>query len=158
MVWCTGAVWLPLQSVASQVRVSVKVPGQVPGVVTSLTRFTVAPPQVSEAVGGVKLGVFGHWMVALVPAGPIVGGVVSTTVMVWRTSALWLPLQSVASQVRVSVKVPGQVPGVVTSLTRFTVARPQGTEAVGGVKLGVFGHWMVALAPAAPIVGACVCN
>src|SRR5438876_554579 len=156
MVWCTWALWLPLQSVASQVRVSAKVPGQVPGVVTSLTRFTVAPPQVSEAVGGVKLGVAGHSMVALAPAAPIVGAVVSFTEMVWCTWALWLPLQSVASQVRVSVEVPGQVPGVVTSLTRFTVAPPQVSEAVGGVKLGVFGHWMVALAPAAPIVGAVV--
>src|SRR5437879_10784243 len=118
MVWCTGAVWLPLQSVASQVRVSVKVPGQVPGVVTSLTRFTVALPQVSEAVGGVKLGVAGHWMVALAPAAPIVGAAVSTTAMAWLRVTEWLPLQSVASQVRVSVKVPGQVPGVVTSLTR----------------------------------------
>src|SRR5438270_8644707 len=156
MVWLRVTEWLPLQSVASQVRVSVKVPGQVPGVVTSLTRFTVAPPQVSEAVGGVKLGVFGHWRVALAPAAPIVGAVVSTTVMVWCTWPLWLPLQSVASQVRVWVKVPGQVPGVVTSLTRFTVAPPQVSEAVGGVKLGVFGHWMVALAPAEPIVGAVV--
>src|SRR5207253_5365810 len=118
MVWLRVTEWLPLQSVASQVRVSVKVPGQVPGVVTSLIRFTVAPPQVSEAVGGVKLGVAGHSMVALAPAAPIVGAVVSTTVMVWCTWALWLPLQSVASQVRVSVEVPGQVPGVVTSLTR----------------------------------------
>src|SRR6266702_2614701 len=120
MVWLTVAEWLPLQSVASQARVSVEVPAQVPAVVTSLTRFTVAPPQVSEAVGGVKLGVFGHWMVALAPAAPIVGAVVSITVMVWCTWALWFPLQSVASQVRVSVKIPAQVPGVVTSLTRFT--------------------------------------
>src|SRR6266567_2861617 len=92
-------------------------------------------------------------MVALAPADPIVGAVVSFTVMVWCIWALWLPLQSVASQVRVSAKVPGQVPGVVTSLTRFTVAPPQVSEAVGGVKLGVAGHSMVALAPAAPIVG-----
>src|SRR6266581_2936175 len=156
MVWLRITEWLTLQSVASQVRVSVKVPGQVPGVVTSLTRFTVAPPQVSEAVGGVKLGVFGHWMVASAPADAIVGAVVSTTVMVWCTWALWLPLQSVASQVLVSVLVPAQVPGVVTSLTRFTVAPPQVAEAVGGVKLGVLGHWMVASAPADPIVGAVV--
>ena len=121
----------------------------VPAVVTSLTRFTVAPPQVSEAVGGVKLGVAGHWMVALAPAAPMAGGVVSTTVMVWLRVTEWLPLQSVASQVRVSVEVPGQVPGVVTSLTRFTVAPPQVSEAVGGVNTGEFGHWMVALAPAA---------
>src|SRR5207245_1759839 len=111
MVWLRVAEWLPLQSVASHVRVSVKVPGQVPGVVTSLTRFTVAPPQVSEAVGGVKLGVFGHWMVALAPAAPIVGAVVSITVMVWCTWAVWLPLQSVASQFRVSAKVPGRCVG-----------------------------------------------
>src|SRR6266566_4151508 len=103
LVWRTWALWLPHASVASQVRVSVKVPGQVPGVVTSLTRFTVAPPQVSEAVGGVKLGVAGHWMVALAPAAPIVGGVVSTTVMVWLTLPLELPLQSTAFQVLVSV-------------------------------------------------------
>src|SRR6266704_902463 len=156
MVWCTWALWLPLQSVASQVRVSVKIPGQVPGVVTSLTRFTVAPPQVSEAVGGVNTGVAGHSMVALAPAAPIVGAVVSTTVMVWCTWVLWLPLQSVASQVRISVEAPGHVQGVVTSLTRFTVAAPQVSEAVGGVKLGVAGHSMVALAPADPIVGAVV--
>src|SRR6266567_1358867 len=137
MVWCIWALWLPLQSVASQVRVSAKIPGQVPGVVTSLTRFTVAPPQVSEAVGGVKLGVFGHWMVALAPADPIVGAVVSFTVMVWCTWALWLPLQSVASQVRVSVKVPGQVPGVVTSLTRLTGGPQEGSESVGGVMCGL---------------------
>src|SRR5438876_5642158 len=125
MVWCTWALWLPLQSVASQVRVSVEVPGQVPGVVSSPTRALPISPQVSEAVGGVKLGVAGHSMVALAPAAPIVGAVVSFTEMVWCTWALWLPLQSVASQVRVSVEVPGQVPGVVTSLTRFTVAPPQ---------------------------------
>src|SRR5438445_3387096 len=104
MVWCTWALWLPLQSVASQVRVSVEVPGQVPGVVTSLTRFTVAPPQVSEAVGGVKLGVVGHWMVALAPAAPIVHTAVSKTRIDCLSWPLRLPLQSVASQVRVSVE------------------------------------------------------
>src|SRR5437763_1782478 len=111
MVWLHVADWLPLQSAASQVRVSVKVPAQVPGVVTSLTRFTVAPPQVSEAVGGVKLGVFGHWMVALAPADPSADVLTSTTEIVRLPSPAWLPMQSVASQVRVSVKVPGQVPG-----------------------------------------------
>src|SRR5437667_12155316 len=99
MLYLTVVEWFALPSVASQVRVSVEVLGQVPGVVTSLTRFTVAPPQVSEAVGGVKLGVAGHSMVALAPADPIVGAVASLTVFVWRRCALWLPLQSVASQV-----------------------------------------------------------
>src|SRR5439155_9747594 len=130
--------------------VSVKVPGQVPGVVTSLIRFTVAPPQVSEAVAGVKIGAGGQSIVALAPSAPIVGAVVSTTVMVWCTWALWLPHASVASQVRVSVKDREQVAEVDTSLIRFTVAPPQVSEAVGGVKLGVAGHSMVALAPAAP--------
>src|SRR5437667_10250540 len=95
-------------------------------------------------------------MVGLAPAAPIVGAVVSTTVMVWLRVTEWLPLQSVSSQVRVSLKVPGQVPGVVTSLTRFTVAPPQVSEAVGGVKLGVFGHSLLASLPVEPIVGAVV--
>jgi hypothetical protein len=50
--------------------------------VVSLTVFTVDPPQASDAVGAVKLGVFGHWMVVLAPAAPMVGGVVSITVIV----------------------------------------------------------------------------
>src|SRR5436305_9934160 len=83
--------WLPLQSVASQVRVSVEVPGQVPGVVTSLTRFTVAPPQVSEAVGGVKRGAHGQTPVTFAPPKPTAASVISITVMVWCTWALWLP-------------------------------------------------------------------
>jgi len=43
--------------------------------------FTVAPLQASEAVGGVNDGVAVHSIVALPPACPIVGGVVSTTVI-----------------------------------------------------------------------------
>src|SRR5437016_14625872 len=92
MCWLSCGVCFPLQSVASQVLVSLKVPGHVPGVVTSLTRFTVAPPQVSEAVGGVNDGVAGHSRVALCPAVPIVGGVVSATVIVWLPVAVSLPL------------------------------------------------------------------
>jgi hypothetical protein len=65
--------------------------------------FTVASPQVSLAVGGVNTGVFGHWIVLSAPAGPMVGAVVSITKTVWLRVAEWLPLQSVASQVLVSV-------------------------------------------------------
>src|SRR5438876_11725747 len=97
MVWCTWPLWLPLQSVASQVRFSLKVPGQVPGVVTSLTRLTVAPPQVSLAVGGVNDGVAGHWIVAFAPCPPIVGGVVSTVVIVCLPWAELLPEPAVVS-------------------------------------------------------------
>jgi hypothetical protein len=41
-------------------------------------------------------------MVALAPGEPIVGAVVSTTVMVWLTLPLALPQPSTALQVRVS--------------------------------------------------------
>jgi hypothetical protein len=41
---------------------------------------------------------------------------------------------------------------------RFTVAPLQSSAAVGGVKLGVEVQSIVALLPAAPIVGACVSN
>jgi hypothetical protein len=59
-------------------------------------------PQASEAVGAVKLGEAGHSMVALLPALPIVGAVVSTTVIVWFREALVLPQASTACQVLVS--------------------------------------------------------
>jgi hypothetical protein len=48
----------------------------------SLSSTTVEVPHASEAVGAVKLGVAGHSIVALLPALLIVGGVVSSTVMV----------------------------------------------------------------------------
>src|SRR5205809_675040 len=95
-------------------------------------------------------------MVACAPAAPMVGGVVSITLIVWLTVPEWLPQASVASQILVSVKTPGHVPGVVTSLTRLTVAPPQVSLAVGGVNEGVAGHWMVASAPCPPMVGGVV--
>src|SRR5258708_7162763 len=97
MVWCTWFEWLPEQSVASQVLVSVNVPGQAPGVVMSLSKLTVAVPQVSVAVGGVNTGVAGQSMVASSPASVIVGGVMSWTVMVWFTWRVLSPEPSVAS-------------------------------------------------------------
>src|SRR5205823_9314288 len=109
------------------------------GVVTSLTRFAVAVLQVSAVVDGVPIGVAGQLMVALPPAGLIIGGVVSTTVMVWLTWLEWLPQASVASQVLVRVYVPVQAPGVVTSLTRLTVPVLQVSVAGGGVIEGVAG-------------------
>jgi hypothetical protein len=53
----------------------------VPAAVVSLSCTTVEPPQASEAVGAVKVGVAGHSMVALLPT-MIVGLVVSRTVIV----------------------------------------------------------------------------
>src|SRR5437667_354143 len=103
MVLVRVADWFPLQPVAFPTRRSSDLPAHVPLVLVSLTRFTVEPPQLSLAVGGVNTGEFGHWMVSSAPAAPMVGGVVSTTVMVWVRVAEWFPLQSVASHVRVSV-------------------------------------------------------
>ena len=45
---------------------------------------------------------------------------------------------------------------VVVVLNKFTVAPLQASLAVGGVNVGVPVHSIVALAPALPIVGACV--
>src|SRR5260370_13470352 len=104
---------LPQAATAFQVRVSEQLLAQVPAAVVSLTCWTVAPPHVSEAVGGVNVGVVGHWMVALAPGEPIVGGLVSTTVMVWLTLPLMLPQPSTAFQVRVSESLTAHVPAAV---------------------------------------------
>ena len=50
--------------------------------VVELIMLTVEPPHASDAVGGVKLGVAVHSMVASLPGNPIMGACVSTTVMI----------------------------------------------------------------------------
>ena len=79
---------LPQPSTALQVIVSAYVPAQLPCVVTSLTCCTLAVLQTSDAVGGVKLGVAGQTTVPFAPGAPIVGGVLSTTVIVCATVEL----------------------------------------------------------------------
>src|SRR5215470_6060679 len=148
----TVAEWLPQASTASQLLVMVVV--QPLTDVTSLKLFTVVPLQASVAVGAVKLGVAVHSIVALAPAAPIVGGVVSTIEITCDTVAEWLPQASTASQLLVMVVV--QPLTDVTSLKLFTVVPLQASVAVGAVKLGVAVHSIVALAPAAPIVGGVV--
>jgi hypothetical protein len=56
--------------------------------VVELRRFTVAPLQLSEAVGAVKLGVAVQSIVAAGPAALMVGGVVSVAVITCETVAL----------------------------------------------------------------------
>src|SRR5207237_860372 len=114
----------------------------------------VAPLQSSLAVGAVKDGVAVQFIVAGAPAAPIVGGVVSIKVIVWLTVAEWLPHASTASQVLVTVFAQPVPP--VTSLSWFTVAPLQSSLAVGAVKDGVAVQFIVAGAPAAPIVGGVV--
>src|SRR5205814_2364904 len=146
------ALWLLHASVASHLLVIVFVQPLVS--VTSLSRFTVAPLQASVAVGAVNDGVPVHSIVASAPACPMVGGVVSTIVIVCVLVALWLLHASVASHVLVIVFVQQLVS--VTSLSWFTVAPLQAFVAVGAVNDGVAVHSIVASAPAAPIVGGVV--
>src|SRR5882672_3394647 len=100
LLWVTVPLVLPQPSTALQLRVVTKV-HEFPEVVSP--RFcTVAPLHVSDAVGAVNDGEVGHSKMLLAPAAPIVGAVVSTTVMVWLTVPLVLPQASTACQVLVS--------------------------------------------------------
>jgi hypothetical protein len=72
-------------------------------VVLSLACCTVAVPQASEAVGGVNTGVPLHAIVVSAPAEPIVGAVVSRTVIAWVTVPLVLPQASTAFQLLADV-------------------------------------------------------
>src|SRR5204862_5345947 len=101
---------LPQASTDLHVRVSEAVPALRPRDVTSLTRCTVADEQASEAVGAVKLGTEGQEMVALIPWPPIVGGVLSITVIDIGRASCREREESTALHVLVSVKVPAQDP------------------------------------------------
>ena len=70
--------------------------------------------------------------------------------------ALWLPHASVASHFFVIEIEPGQLPEEVVVEMQFTIAPLHASVAVGGVKVGAAVHSIVALSPAAPIVGGCV--
>ena len=88
IVCATVALWLPQASTALQVIVRVNAPPQVEVVVISLTTITDELLQASLAVGAVKFGVAGQLTVPFTPGVPIVGGVLSTTVIVCATVAL----------------------------------------------------------------------
>src|SRR5258708_813308 len=75
--------------------------------------------------------------------------------MVWLRIAEELPQASTASHVLVVVFVQ-EVPPVTSEPTCTTVVVLHASLAVGAVNEGVAGHSIVALAPAFPIVGACV--
>jgi hypothetical protein len=109
----------------------------------------------SLAVGAVNTGVAVHSIVALTPAVPIVGGVVSTCVIVWLTVLLELPHPSTAIHVRVVV-FAHVLPPVTSDPICCTVTVLHASLAVGAVNVGVAVHSIVAFAPAAPMIGACV--
>src|SRR5438093_1328266 len=92
---------LPLQSVAVQVRVIVVEPSGL-GVETSTNVTVGLGSQLSVTVGAGKFGVEPHGTGEGATGHVIVGGVVSTTVMVWLQLAA-LPQWSVAVQVRVTL-------------------------------------------------------
>jgi hypothetical protein len=100
LLWVTVPLVLPQPSTALQLRVVTKV-HEFPEVV-SPRGCTEAPLQVSDAVGAVNDGEAGHSTVLFGPGEPIVGLVVSATVIVWLREALLLPQASTACQVFVS--------------------------------------------------------
>ena len=126
---------LPHASTATQVLVNVF--AQVVPPVTSETIFTEAVLQLSDAVGAMNVGtnVCGHpSTVVFAPAVPIVGGVVSVTVIVCDTVEELLPQPSTA--IHVLVNVFAQVVPPVTSETILTEAVLQLSDAVGAVNVG----------------------
>ena len=134
---------------ASQVRVNTL--EHVPTVVV-LSKFTVAPLQASDAVGGVNDGVAVHSIVAFAPALPIVGPWLSLRVMVWLRVVEVLPHASTAFHVLVTVR-EHEVPAVTSDPTICIVAPLQASDAVGGVNVGVAVQSIVAFVPAFPMVG-----
>ena len=141
----------PQWSVAAQLTVVVPTGNAVPDGGTQLT--VGAPSQASPTVGA-KFTTLLHSPRVTLPGQAIVGGVVSTTLMVWLQLA-WLPQWSVAVQVRVTLKFCGHDPGVLTSLKVTVGFGSQASDTVGGEKLGVSGHSIVEF-PAHVMVGAVV--
>src|SRR5438270_8592309 len=101
MVWLSVLLVLPQPSTAFLLFATLFVSPHVPAVVVAPRSCTVAPPHVSEAVGAVKVGEAGHSTVPSAPWPPIVGGLLSTTLMVWLTVPLVLPQSSTAFQLLV---------------------------------------------------------
>lgn len=85
-------------SVAVQVLVTLKVPGQDPGVVTSAKVIVTLASQASVAVGGLNTGVAGQLRGEVWATQVMVGGVTSCTTIV-RLQVAVLPQSSVAVQV-----------------------------------------------------------
>src|SRR5829696_2132313 len=98
-------------------------------------------------------GVAGHSIVAFAEV-PIVGGVVSVTVIVCDVVLLALPQPSTARHLLVTV-YPHDPVTVTSPPTCCTVTALQASAAVGVVNDGVAGHSIVAFAEV-PIVGGVV--
>src|SRR5882757_5698951 len=93
---------LPQSSVAIHVRVTLKLPGQLPGVVTSLNVMATLVSHASEAVAAAKVGVAEQLIGVTTDGQVILGGVISLTTTV-RLQVEVLPQSSVAVHVRVTL-------------------------------------------------------
>src|SRR5438045_2188806 len=78
-------------------------------------------------------------MIAIVVGHVTIGGMMSRTAMV-RVQVVVLPQSSVAVQVRVKLNVPGQLPGVVTSLKVTTTLGSQASVAVAAPNVTTAGQ------------------
>jgi len=140
LIVCEAVAVLPQPSSAVQVRMMLYSFGQVPFVVTS-AKLNTGVPQLSVAVGVVQEGVPEHSIVDG-PGNPeMIGGVVSSTLMVCDAVAV-LPQPSSAVQVRVMLYSFGHEPLVVTS-AKLKIGVPQLSVAVGVVQEGVPVHSIV---------------
>src|SRR4029078_5305359 len=92
---------LPQSSVAVHVRVTLKLPGQWPGVVTSAEVIATLGSQASVAVAGPNVGTAGQLIGDTTVGQVITGGVISCTTIV-RAQVAVLPQSSVAVHVRVT--------------------------------------------------------
>src|SRR5262245_62390632 len=120
-------------SVAVQVRV---IPPWQPGVVASTKEMATLGSQASLAEAVPKLGCVGQLMGDTTVGQVMAGGVMSRTWIV-RLQVEVLPQSSVAVQVRVTLKLAGQLPAVVASLKEMATLGSQASDAEAAPKLGV---------------------
>src|SRR5437764_12436802 len=107
---------------------------------------------VSLEVGSVNTGLAWHSTVPLSPWPPIVGGVLSSTMMFLLTVPLVFPHTSTACQLSLHDALP-IYPAVELSLSRTIDELLHVSLEVGSVNTGVAGHSTVPLSPWPPIVG-----
>jgi len=126
-------------SVAVHVLVTVKVPGQEPGVVASEKVIATLASQASVAVGALNAGTAGQLIGEVCATHVIVGGVLSCTTIV-RLQVAVLLQSSVAVHVRVTLNVPGHDPGVVESEKVTVTLASQASVTVGALNAGTAGQ------------------
>jgi hypothetical protein len=152
---CEAVEELPQASMAVQVRVTLYVPAQAPGVVTSLDVKVNALPQASMAVAIANTGVAGQSIVVVAGKGSNIGAVISCTLMVCE-AVEELPQASMAVQVRVILYDPAHAPGVVTSLDVNVNTLPQASMAVATANTGVEGQSIVVVPGKGSNIGAVI--